>query len=268
MNIEHKSFFITDTNDFLNIEKELHSPLLKALVIVGGDGTLHHALKYTKNISIPIGLIPAGSGNDFARALNIPKKSLEALEIVLNNQSKIVDIINVNEQLAASIVGVGFDAEVTEITNKSRVKEWLNKWKLGSLSYIIGVMRALFSYKLANVEIIIDGKKELFSDVWLIATANTPFYGGGLKMCPEANETDGILNVCIVHSLSRFQLLLFFPLLFVGKHTLHPKVALMKGKEIFIQSNEEIIVQADGELIGKTPVKISVAKEKLNVLVG
>ncbi|MCT8138966.1 hypothetical protein H1D32_15345 [Anaerobacillus sp. CMMVII] len=115
--------------------------------------------------------------------------------------------------------------------------------------------------------ITIDGKKKTFSNVWLIAIANTPYYGGGLKICPEADNTDGTLNLCIAHSLSKLEILMFFPLVFLGKHTLHRSVSTEKGQVIEISSNDSVLVQADGEMLDQTPISIFVQKQKFNVII-
>lgn len=267
MNVKYKTCFITKEEQLLNLKAEIKSLHIKAIVIVGGDGTVHHILPYINEVSIPIGIIPAGSGNDFARALKIPKKSSLALKKLLQGTVKQVDIIYVNGQPCTTIVGVGFDAKVTEITNRSNIKQWLNYLKIGKFSYVVGVLRALFSFKPNVVVITVDGKKKTYPHVWLIAIANTPFYGGGLKICPNADETDGILNICIADSLSKIEVLLLFPLIFLGKHTVHQGVTFKTGKKIEISTNQPLLVQADGEVLGTTPVSITVSKQKLNIIV-
>lgn len=266
MKVVYKAFFISEEERLKELQSEVLQKKITALIIIGGDGTVHYTLRYIENISIPIGIIPAGSGNDLARALKIPSKSNKALMKVLNGKVKKIDLIYVNGQPSATIVGIGFDAKVTAITNQSKLKQWLNVIKLGTFSYVTGVLRALVSYKPSDMEIIINGKSETFHNVWLIAAANTPFYGGGLKICPDADAQDGTLNLCIVHSLSRFELLMFFPLVFLGKHTLHSNVVIKKGEIIHINCDNSIPVQADGEVIGITPITLTIEKQRLHVI--
>lgn len=266
MDIKFKSYYISSQEDLLHIKQAINSLHVKALIIVGGDGTIHHALKLIENTSIPLGIIPAGSGNDFARALNIPKNYRDALTKIITGKTKKIDLIKVNENACATVVGVGFDAKVAEITNQSKVKQWLNIIKFGKFAYVLGVLRSVFSYKPTNIVINIDGQEKSFANVWLIAIANTPYYGGGLKISPAANKTDGTLNICIAHSLSKLEILMFFPLVFLGKHTLHPRVVTEKGQVINISSKCNVPVQADGEMLGTTPITIRVASESLNVI--
>lgn len=267
MNVEYKTCFITKKEQLLNLKAEIKSLHIKAIVVVGGDGTVHHILPFIEETSIPLGIIPAGSGNDFARALKIPIKSSLALKKLLQGKVKQVDIIYVNGEPCTSVVGVGFDAKVTDITNRSNIKEWLNYLKIGKFSYVVGVLRTLFSFKPKEVVITVDGKKKTYPHVWLIATANTPFYGGGLKICPNADETDGILNICIADSLSKIEVLLLFPLIFLGKHTAHHGVTFITGKKIEISTDLPLLVQSDGEVLGTTPVSITISKQKLNIIV-
>jgi diacylglycerol kinase (ATP) len=266
MGIEFKSYLITKPDDLVHLKLDISSRNIKALVIIGGDGTIHHALRFIENTQVPLGIIPAGSGNDFARALKIPKNSKKALRRILDGQTERIDLIKVNDELCTTIVGVGFDAKVAEITNQSQLKPWLNTFKLGKLAYVFGVLKGVFSYQPTDLTINIDGKDKVFSNVWLIAIANTPYYGGGLKICPEADKADGIVNICIAHSLSRLELLMFFPLVFLGKHTLHRCVATEKGEVINISSKSTTTVQADGEMLGNTPISITVLKNHLNVI--
>ncbi|RXJ04030.1 diacylglycerol kinase family lipid kinase [Anaerobacillus alkaliphilus] len=265
--VNYKAFFITKPEDLLHIETKLMKETIKAIVIIGGDGSIHHALKFVENTEIPIGIIPAGSGNDFARALKIPHKSSEALNLILRGHTKKIDMIKVDDKPCATVVGIGFDAKVAELANRSKIKKWLNFIKLGKLAYIYGVLKGVFSYQSTEMTIHVDGIEKTYSHVWLIALANTPYYGGGLKISPEANYTDGTLNICIVHSLSRLELLLFFPLVFLGKHTLHPSVEMISGKEIEISSTSSVPIQADGEPLGSTPTFITIKNRELHVIV-
>ncbi len=268
MNIKYKAIVLDkDDHGIFKIKDLLTNCNIKALVVIGGDGTIQQALRYIENTSIPIGVIPAGSGNDFARALNIPKNSRRALKKILLGKTTMINVMHVNNNSCLTVVGVGFDAKVTEITNRSKIKKWLNYFRAGKLAYVFSVLRAVFSYSPTDVEITIDGNTKSYLNVWLIAIANTPFYGGGLKICPEADETDNTLNLCIAHSLSRLELLIFFPLVFLGKHTLHRSVTSIKGQVIEVKSNGTTLVQADGEMLGETPVSISIKKEKLKVII-
>ncbi len=265
--ITYRAIFMSKPEDIVPISTIIGEQPLKAIIIIGGDGSIHHTLRCIETTEIPIGIIPAGSGNDFARALKIPKQSSEALKVILQGKTKKIDLIKVNEIPCATIVGVGFDAKVAELANQTKIKQWLNTFKLGKLAYIYGVVRGVFSYQPTDITIKIDGKIKTYQNVWLIALANTPYYGGGLKICPNADYTDGSLSICVAHSLTRLELLLFFPLVFLGKHTLHPSVDVMDGKEFHISSKTTIPMQADGEPLGDTPKTISVRKRALHILV-
>ncbi|MCT8138967.1 acylglycerol kinase family protein [Anaerobacillus sp. CMMVII] len=118
--IQYKSYFITKPEEMLEFNLDINSIDTKALVVVGGDGTIHHALKYIENTAIPLGVIPAGSGNDFARALNIPKNSHLALLKILEGKLQHIDLLKVNNHSCATVVGVGFDANVAQLVNQSR----------------------------------------------------------------------------------------------------------------------------------------------------
>lgn len=238
------------------------------LIVIGGDGTLHEVLNgLSKNHEIAIGYIPAGSGNDFARSLNIPLAYEKALECILRGEEKKLDVLKVGEHVCATIVGAGFDGFVVEQSNKWVLKKWLNKLGLGKISYLLTVILAVFQYRPCQIELTVDGVTERFSNVWLVAVGNLPYYGGGMKICPKAVGDDGQLDICVVSNLSSISLLSFFPNVFLGKHiALTSKVATRKGRQISIAASTPTIVQGDGEILTAAPVGISIIDKSLTLL--
>ena len=134
---------------------------------------------------------------------------------------------------------------------------------LGSLAYVGAVMRLLFTYKLTNIIVEMDGRICRYEKVWFVTLSNQPFYGGGMKIAPKANPTDGCLDVTIVHNLSRLKLLFMFVTVFFGKHTGFKEVAQYKGKKVSIKSDDNMLVHADGELIGHLPLQAEVQHRKI-----
>ncbi|RSK29041.1 YegS/Rv2252/BmrU family lipid kinase [Bacillus sp. HMF5848] len=248
----YKTIVSTSLEDCVRgiIEQRRH---ITAVIIFGGDGTLHGLLKPLVEQSIPFAIVPAGTGNDFIKTVN-----------KLNDCK--LDVVKVNDDsLCATIVGVGFDAEITKLIRDRKLKEKFNKWYVGFFTYIIGVFYAIRTYNPTTMHIFVDGRKYEYNNVWLVATANTPFYGGGLKMCPHANPSDGLLDVCIVHGKNRMLLLfVILPTVLRGWHIFLPYVSYMKGRHITIQSDVTTNVIADGELIGLLPVEITVQQHAMS----
>ncbi|WP_331279650.1 diacylglycerol/lipid kinase family protein [Oceanobacillus salinisoli] len=238
----------------------------KAIIAIGGDGTVHKIINELVGSKVPFGIIPAGSGNDFCRGMGIPLKYDQALERILKGEQKFIDVGNINDKFFATIVGIGFDGRVAQVTNQSQNKKLLNLAGMGSVSYIINVLKVLFYYKPTNVELKIDQKYAKHQNVWLIAIANSPFYAGGMMICPNAKNDDQFFDICMVKEISRWQLLRIFPSVFKGKHVNHPAVTILRAKEVEIVSNSPMIAHGDGEMIGETPLKIIISPSTLCVL--
>jgi len=229
-----------------------------AVVAIGGDGTVHEAASGLVGSGVPIGCIPAGSGDDFARSLGIPRQWEAALERVLRLASRAIDVGMINGQSFVISAGIGFDGDVARITNRSWYKRWLNKLGFGSLSYVVTVLRLVVRYRPCRVRLEVDG--------WLIAIANMPYYGGGMKICPDARMDDGMLHLCLVEGIGRLELLRFFPRVFNGTHVSHRSVQLMSGRQIRIESTAPMTIHTDGEYGGATPAAVDVQSGRLNVL--
>ncbi len=242
----------------------------RCIIAVGGDGTANeviHGLYASKSQAV-FGYIPAGSGNDFARGHGLPLQPLKALEFILSNPPpQSMDLFSLGERgIAASSIGVGFDATVAQMTNSAPYKKWLNRLNLGFLSYVITVIRALFTYQPVHSEIFIDGQSYQYANVWLISINNIPFIGGGMKICPDASPNDGLAEICVVHSINRFELLRVFPLVYSGKHIRHPAVRFHRGQRISVRPALKLDVHADGEDAESTPLDVSVLTVCLRVV--
>ncbi|MEF3304919.1 diacylglycerol/lipid kinase family protein [Paenibacillus sp. GYB003] len=241
-------------------------PGTTAVVAVGGDGTVHETANGLAGSPVAVGCIPAGSGNDFCRSLGIPAAWEEALERALALDRKRIDAGIVNGRLFVISAGIGFDGDVALYTNRSWYKRWLNRLGVGSLSYVVTVLRLLVSYRPCEIELDVDGVRSVHSGVWLLAAANMPYYGGGMKICPEARHDDGILHLCLVTNIGRLELLRFFPRVFQGTHTAHPSVTMLSGRRIRIAGSSPMTIHADGEYGGTTPADIELLPERLYVL--
>jgi diacylglycerol kinase (ATP) len=250
----------------VEIVKEFSSEACHAVVAVGGDGTIHDVANGLIHSNIPLGIIPAGSGNDLARALDIPMDYKRALERILRGKKRKMDVGKIDEEYCMTVTGIGFDGKVAEINNIAKYKDLLNLVRLGDLSYGLSVLHALFQYRPVRIQLKIDGEVQSFSNVWFIAIANTPNYGGGIKICPDACYDDGLFDICIVHSVTKWELLHTFPKAYKGKHVSHPSVTMIKGKQVEIIAEPPIIVQSDGEILTKTPVNVTIQKEALLIM--
>ena len=241
---------------------------VKAVAAIGGDGTLHSLLPLLAGSGVPLGLIPAGSGNDTARAFGIPKRTKAALSILLDGQTQPSDMLSANlatgeSRLTLTALAVGFDAAIVRDVNGSRYKRWCNRLGIGSLAYVIGLLRVLARYKPREVTIRVDGENHAFRNVWLSAISNTASYGGGLRINPEADPCDGLLHVCVVHGCTPWRLLRLFPTILNGSHVRTRIVTILRGSSIEIASDAPIEAFGDGEPAGLTPVQAATVPNQL-----
>lgn len=221
---------------------------IDAILLVGGDGTSHEALPAIDQVKLPFSILPCGRGNDFARNTGISLDMRNHPLMQADPAVYPVDLPTVNNKPYGSIACLGFDAVVNRLARDGR------GFFSGTPGYIICVMRALGSFKPFEVEIRING------DTWsgrvmIVAVANGPYYGGGMKIAPHADITDGILDVCVIEEVSKAELLKNFPKVFRGKHTTHPKVLMRTGQTVEVTSAESREIFADGEYIGTTPAR-------------
>ena len=237
---------------------------ISALVAVGGDGTTQLCAGIAVPNQIPLGIIPAGSGNDQARELKIDlidipaavKNILDSLE-----SPKRVDAMKVNvsgkEIWSIGSISAGFDALCATRANSLR-------WPKGPNSYIAALLLELPSFKAIEYHLDVDGEKRVI-EAMLCGVANVKNFGGGMMISPNSDITDGELEVFILHKVSRARLLRIFPTVYKGKHLRFPEVEIFKAKSIKI-SNENYPVTCDGELVGNAPVGAEVHPGALRLL--
>ncbi|MEH7226385.1 diacylglycerol kinase family protein [Bacillus sp. JJ1566] len=278
--VYYRSFFTKYPNHAQELARQIGSMFedkVEAVIAVGGDGTINEVVGgMVYYPEIKVGFIPAGSGNDFSRGFNVPKSPLAALTFILRNKASKGKWFDIGKckirgkstsSYFVSSLGTGFDAAVSKLTNESKMKKYLNKIHLGSLAYVGALIRLLFSYRLTDVSLHVDGKDFKYENVWFVTVSNQPFYGGGMKIAPKAKPMDGFFDVIVVHNLSRIKLLLVFVTVFFGAHTRFKEIAQHRGINIKVESDEKMLVHADGELIGQLPVQVEVQHRKLPFLV-
>ena len=225
------------------------------IIVIGGDGMLHAAINNVQGN--PIGLIPAGTGNDFARALGLSLEDpIENIRRVLSADVEEVDLGKIGDEYFAAICSTGFDSVVNERANKL-------KWPTGKMKYNIAMLLELPRFKPRNYEIVIDGK-QMQTQAMLIAIANGLSYGGGMKVCPAADLQDGLLDVMILAPVPKLEFIRIFPSVFKGLHITHPAVSILQGRSIQINANA--VAYADGERIGDLPLDVSISHNRLKVL--
>lgn len=245
------------SSSYTAAQEELRRSLndqIKGVIVVGGDGMVHLAVQELALSKTPLALVPAGTGNDFARTLGLNlEKPLESLKVALLRSPEAVDLGVVNDRFFAEILSTGFDSIVNERANSfKRIK--------GRMKYNIAILLVLSTFRPKTYRFRIDGIT-FESKAMLIAVSNGQSYGGGMRITPDASINDAQFDVMILGPVSRFEFLRVFPKVFTGKHVSHPAVKILKGKEVDIDS--DAIAYADGERIGDLPIRARVAPQSL-----
>lgn len=225
------------------------------VVVCGGDGTLNLALRDFDLRHGTLALIPLGSGDDFARVNRIPRDVRAACELAVRGGAREVDLGLVNDLRYSGVAGVGFDSEVARYATE-RVKVLR-----GSAVYLFAILRILPKFTPHRVRI--NGRDE---EIMFAAFGNSPQYGGGIRIAPSALLDDGLLDSCIVHRTSRWQLLTTLPLAYTGRHVRKPFVEMRRGAEFVVESDAPLDVFADGEPLTTTPARFRVASERLRIV--
>ena len=229
-----------------------------SIILIGGDGTVNQCINGIPDFDrVNLSIIPTGSGNDFCRNKNIAKSLSEQIDnIVTQKQILLVDrgVITYTKENSAPIsqsfmvsTGLGYDAAICHMAERSKLKKVLNKIKLGKLVYVLIGIKEIFGARLTDMDITIDGETKQYKNVFFIATMNQPFEGGGVAMTPSASDCDETLDFLIFSGVSKLKALCTIPLLYVKKHAGKPGVTLLTGKNVSVTSSSERILHFDGD---------------------
>ena len=224
------------------------------VIAVGGDGLVHLVIQALAQTGVGLAVVPAGTGNDFARALGMPLTSPgQIIERVLTTAAEPIDLGLANQRFFGAILSTGFDSMVNERANSMR-------WPRGRMRYNVAIARELPVFKPRPYRFTIDG--ETFdTEAMLVAVANGSSYGGGMKICPQAQVHDGWLDVLILKPLSKIEFLRVFPRVYAGTHVNHPAVVIRRARSVEIEA--DAIAYADGEREGPLPIRVTIAEDAL-----
>ncbi len=235
---------------------ELRNESVTGVIALGGDGFIHEVIQHLVSRNLPLGVIPCGTGNDFARSLGIHQLSFEKqLEVIGNPITKSIDLGLVGKSWFAAILSSGFDALVNERAN-------LMTWPKGRMKYNIAMIEKLIALKSHPYRIRLD-QSEIHIEATLVTVANGASYGGGMKVCPEASLEDGLFDVMVLGKVSRFELLKVFPKVYRGTHVGHPAVTFYRCSEIEIDGFGSSF--ADGEPVSQLPLTATCVSGALKV---
>jgi len=260
-----------------------------AILVFGGDGTIHRHLGQLIRLGLPVLVVPAGSGNDFARALGL-RRVRDALGAwqkfcggTANVRSIDLGVVSAADEAGGAsaprtryfccVAGVGLDGEVSRRANR------LPRWLRGHGGYVVTLIPAIFRFAPLPMKILTaddsPGEGNVPNHAWtarsdqptlLAAFANAPVYGGGMKIAPQARLDDGLLDVCIVGGVDPFKLFCMFPTVYYGRHLSIREVDYFQAARVRVETEHPLDVYADGEYVCRTPVEVGIESAALRVV--
>lgn len=239
---------------------------LQCVVACGGDGTVQEIANALADArpslgdSCPaLGLAPAGRCNDFARAFRISTDPAAIADVLLNGRALPTDLGRVNGRYFCTVATAGVDADVSSFVDTMRMP------LRGTLAYLYGAIRVLIRYR--PYDMTITGDFGVIEGPMLLAsTANTSCYGGAIRIAPDADPTDGFLDLCVIDRVTRLRAITLMPTLLAGRHGRCPAVHFLRTQHLTIESRRPLELWADGEHIAKTPATIEVVPAAVRVL--
>jgi diacylglycerol kinase (ATP) len=250
-------------------------PPADAAIVLGGDGTVHHYLRDLSRLKIPVLMVPRGSGNDFARALGLgsDRDALAAWSRFRDTgESREIDLgiitplgeMSASPRLFCNVAGAGLDSDANRRANA------MPRWLRGRGGYVLGALAAIRSFVAQRFVIVTQQaaspQKRINEPGLMVAFANGPAYGGGLRIAPAADFADGQLDVCFVRQVGKLRLLRLLPRVFFARHVSLPEVEYFKGSRLRLDTEVPLDVYADGEFVCRTPVEVSVVPGALRVI--
>lgn len=231
----------------------------ETVLAVGGDGTALEVARGLMGTETALGILPAGTGNDFRKTLGLDGDPMKALDAVLQAAPQPIDAGLVNGQLFLNEIGTGFDVAVLDYAAKAK------KWCKGLLPYLLGVLRALFTFRPIHVKLQIDDQPPEERDVFVVAAANGGIIGGGIVIAPDARVDDGLLDIVVVDRIKWYKLPLRLVGLLKGKILTFPETHFIRGKTLTF-SAPGMRLNVDGEIVSLSEARVSVMPGAINIL--
>jgi len=254
-----------------DIAKEAVAQGYELVIAVGGDGTVNEVVNGLVDEEgkgrATLGIISTGTGGDLVRTLGIPRDYAQACRLLANPKRIAIDLAVVeymsnNQRLRRFYIntaGLGFDAAVVERTRRFKSLG-------GTIPFVIGFLTTFITYSGKDVALTIDGQRQEERDLFIVVN-NGRYFGGGMKIAPDADPGDGLLDAVIVEDVGKLRLLWNFPRIYRGTHITHPKVRVLRVKAIEVEAKERMLLQVDGELVGEAPASFHVLPGALTVAV-
>jgi diacylglycerol kinase (ATP) len=249
-----------DASETEDLARQAVADGVESLVVVGGDGLVHLAVQALAHSDTALGVVPAGTGNDAARMLGVPRTDPQrAADVVVASRVRTIDLARTGGRRFLCVLSAGFDAIVNERANAMR-------WPRGQMRYNLATLAELRVFRPIDYTLDLDGDVRRVRAM-MVAVGNGPSFGGGLRITEGASVTDGLLDVVFFHPISKPDLVRTYPTLFNATHRDHPAFEHHRVRTVSIAA-AGITAYADGERRGPLPLTVTAEPAALKVLVG
>lgn len=261
LGVEGETHFTSGPGDATEVARRAAAEGFAAVVAAGGDGTLTEVVNGLVGSGLPLGVLPLGSGNDFARTVGIDLNPVAAARLLASPVPRPIDLGRVGDRYFVNVASAGMDAEIANLMNQDL------HFLRGTPAYVAATLITLLRMRPVEVTLGLDGEVMRLRAV-LVAVGNGRFYGGGMMVTPQALLDDGCFEVCVLGALGRLEFLAAFPSVFRGEHLTHPKISTFRARRVALRTEEgaRLLVQADGEVVGALPQEFVVEPAALTLL--
>lgn len=258
-NIDYTIKYTTGPKTATDLAKEGIKEGYCKIVAVGGDGTLNEVVNGVAGSDVILGVIPAGTGNDFVRSIFSNLDIEKVIKSIVHGKTRKIDLAKCNDTFFINIASGGFDSQVVLESEKNR------KFFSGSTSYLVALIKTIFLYKGKKMKVQIDDYV-FEKNTLLVAVANGKYYGGGILPAPKADLTDGVFDICVIEAMPKIKMLIMFPKYIKGNHEGIKGVGFFKGKHIRIISEEGFGVNVDGEVTMQKDVNFTIIPKGIRII--
>ena len=258
-NVPHEYLLTKEAGHATRLAREAAENGTDTVFAVGGDGTVLEVAQGLLDTRTALGVIPAGTGNDFIKTIGTPKDPLAALDAALRYSPKPTDAARLNDRIFLNETGTGFDVMVLDYAEKAK------KYCHGLLPYLYGVLCTIFHFSSVHVAYALDGGEPVERDILVLGAGNGRYIGGGIPIAPDAKPDDGLLDIVIINGMKKARMLRVLPLLLKGKVLTFPETEFVRVKALTL-SGKGMRLNIDGEIRPVERAEISVLPGKLLVL--
>jgi len=246
----------------------------ETVVAVGGDGTVNEVVNGlmspgAEKAQATLGVVITGRGSDLARTIGVPSDFREACTRLTGDRTMTVDLGLVQfyregescQRYFVNVGGGGFDGEVAERANRAP------NFMGGTIPYLSSLVTTLINYRNKDIELVLDEQEPMRMVVNSVVVANCQFFGGGMRVAPEADPNDGLFDVIVIGDIDKIEFLMTVPKVYDGTHITHPQVDSYRARRVEVRSKQPLMLQVEGEVCGHTPLTFEIIPSALDIRV-